>query len=82
MSKRPKPRPPWKETPLDHWSTDIDPAIMAGDEWASEDPNSDPGAERIAEHYGLTYMGAQFMHPMHDTNYGLSDDVFVDRESE
>lgn len=67
---------------MDHWSTDIDPAIMAGDEWASEDPASDPGAERIAEHNGLTYMGAQFMHPMHDTNYGLVDDVFVDRESE
>lgn len=68
--------PPWRETPLDHWSTDIDPVIMAGDEWTSDEPQSDPGAERIAEEGGGTAVGAPFMHPTHDTNYGLQDDAF------
>lgn len=77
LDKRPidKNAPPWRETPLDHWSTDIDPVLMAGDEWVNND--SDPGTERILEGQGGTRMGAQFMHPMHDTTYQLEQDVFT-----
>lgn len=73
-----KDAPLWRETPLDHWSRDIDPAMMAGDEWATDHPGSDPGAERVAEDQGGARMGAPFMHPEHDTNYGLEDDAFRD----
>lgn len=69
--------PLWRETPLDHWSKEIDPAMMAGDEWASLSAKQDPGAERIAEEQGGTQIGAQFMHPQHDTTYDLEDDVFT-----
>ena len=56
------------ETPLDHWTTDIDPSIMAGDGWVDED---DPGGRQaVSEETG---QGAQakmtvdrFMHPQHD----------------
>ncbi|MDQ0189233.1 DUF3905 domain-containing protein [Alicyclobacillus cycloheptanicus] len=69
--------PPWRETPLDHWSKEIDPVIMAGDEWASQDPGVDPGAKRIQEGLGGTRPGEMFMHPQHDTTYGLEEDVFT-----
>lgn len=69
--------PPWRETPLDHWSREIDPAIMAGDEWASDDPRTDPGAQRIREGRGGTQLGEPFMHPQHDTTYGLEEDTFT-----
>jgi hypothetical protein len=65
--------PVWRETPLDHWSAEIDPAIMSGDEWVDSE---DPGMQRIRELQGGTYGGERFMHPMHDTNYGLEDDRF------
>lgn len=78
MGKRPNEEiPPWRETPLDHWTTDIDPAIMAGDEWAINNAASDPGSERIAERQGGTDLGAPFMHPTLDTNYGLQRDEFT-----
>jgi hypothetical protein len=78
MGNRPREDiPPWRETPLDHWSTDIDPAIMAGDEWAVNRSASDPGSERIAEQQGGTVMKAPFMHPMYDTTYGLEHDEFT-----
>jgi len=83
VDKRPidKDVPPWRETPLDHWSTDIDPVLMAGDEWV--DNNSDPGTERILEQQGGTTLGAPFMHPTHDVTYMLDDDVFTsEAESE
>ncbi|MCL6517402.1 DUF3905 domain-containing protein [Alicyclobacillus sp.] len=71
--------PPWRETPLDHWSTDIDPAILSGDEWAASDPREDPGARRIEERRTGTFTGgSRFMHPTIDTNWGLDDDVFID----
>jgi hypothetical protein len=79
-AQRPDPReglPPWRETPLDHWSTDVDPVLMAGDEWAMDDPEADPGARRLDEgRAGTLTGGARFMHPTHDTNWGLEDDNF------
>lgn len=70
-----KTTPPWRETPLDHWSKDIDPVMMSGDEWVVG--HRDPGAQRIAEEQGGTVMGERFMHPMHDTNYGLEEDAMM-----
>ncbi|MCL6446426.1 MAG: DUF3905 domain-containing protein [Alicyclobacillus sp.] len=76
MKRRPVEQlPPWRETPLDHWSTDIDPAIMAGDEWVDE--KTDPGTERWREMQGGTMHGDRFMHPTHDTTFGLEDDAFL-----
>lgn len=83
MKRRPTDEiPPWRNTPLEHWSTDIDPAIMAGDEWVDNSARADPGSERIAEKQGGTVMSAPFMHPTHDTNYGLEDDVFTSEGEE
>lgn len=70
--------PAWRETPLDHWSRDIDPAIMAGDEWTGKGTAEDPGAQRINSLQGLTRMRETFMHPTHDSNYELEDDAFGD----
>jgi len=72
--------PPWRETPLDHWSEDIDPALMAGDEWAAG--KRDPGTVRIREQQAGTKMGAPFMHPTHDTGYDLDDDVWTSEGEE
>lgn len=78
MEKRPfdDEVPVWRETPLDHWSTDIDPVLMAGDEWV--DNENDPGTRRMAEKLGGTAMNEPFMHPMHDVTYGLDEDDFRD----
>lgn len=68
---------PWRDTPLDHWSTDIDPAIMSGDEWVGP---GDPGVAKAAkfEHgdaIDLTKqaMMGHFQHPQHDSSYGLDE---------
>lgn len=74
--------PPWRSTPLEHWSTDIDPVIMSGDEWVENSASKDPGSERIQEQHGGTGMAAPFMHPMHDTNFGLENDVFTSEGEE
>lgn len=60
-----------KNTPLDHWSTDIDPAIMSGDEWV--DNNEDIGhtsTENQEMEEGILPQGGVFMHPVHDVSYG------------
>lgn len=72
--------PPWRETPLDHWTADIDPVIMAGDEWVQG--HADPGAERIAEQPGGTVIGAPFMHPTLDTQRGLYEDAWMATDGE
>jgi len=83
MQRRPHEQvPPWRDTPLDHWSAEIDPAIMSGDEWVTDSASGDPGAERIEEGQGGTVMSAPFMHPTHDTNYGLERDVFTSEGEE
>jgi len=50
------------ETPLDNWSKDVDPAIMAGDEWVDKELEL-----RIPPQMGL------FMHPMYDVSYGQEE---------
>lgn len=63
--------PKWRETPLDHWSKDVDPVIMSGDEWT--DNESDPG-ERVFEEKLGERPPAPFMHPTHDTGYERNAD--------
>lgn len=71
---------PNPKTPLDNWSTDIDPAIMSGDHWAEEENapleqldflNNEECEEVSAkkEHpYDI------FMHPTINVSYGNSQD--------
>lgn len=63
---------PWREMPLDHWSRDIDPSIMSGDQWV--DNEHDPGTERRESQQLLSgdvsSPLAPFMHPTHDVTYG------------
>jgi hypothetical protein len=66
--------PAWSDTPLNHWSKDIDPVIMAGDEWV--DDGSDPGTEAFAQKMAGR-PPAPFLHPMHDTSYEVDDDQFA-----
>lgn len=61
-------------SPLNHWSNEIDPAIMAGDEWVH--PTNDIGwkteANRQLREYGLAPQGL-FTHPTHDVSYKAED---------
>jgi hypothetical protein len=59
-------------SPLNNWSTDVDPAIMAGDEWVH--PTNDIGwntaeNQEILEK-GIAPQGVRFMHPTKDVSYG------------
>ncbi|RXT13549.1 DUF3905 domain-containing protein [Ammoniphilus sp. CFH 90114] len=59
-------------SPLNNWSTDVDPAIMAGDQWVHPTNdigcNSSENAEMIEE--GINPLGVPFMHPDKDVSYG------------
>lgn len=58
-------------SPLNRWSKDIDPAIMAGDEWVH--PTNDIGwntaenQELLEE--GYVPQSGRFMHPTKDVSY-------------
>lgn len=59
-----------KETPLDHWSKEIDPAVMSGDEWVDIDDdfgNKSEENEELKE--GILTQSSIFMHPVHDVSY-------------
>ncbi|WP_084213443.1 DUF3905 domain-containing protein [Thermicanus aegyptius] len=62
-------------SPLHHWSTEMDPAIMAGDEWVH--PTRDIGwrtaANQELREQGLPPQGVPFMHPTHDVSYNAED---------
>lgn len=68
-----KPNP---KTPLDNWSTDIDPAIMSGDHWAEEENApieqfgliDDSECEEISTKKEHPYH--MFMHPTINVSYG------------
>lgn len=68
---------PWRNTPLDHWSTEIDPFIMSGDQWVDND--HDPGMERYESQKILngevSPIMAPFMHPTHDVSMGNNDRI-------
>ncbi|HJV46459.1 MAG TPA: DUF3905 domain-containing protein [Bacillota bacterium] len=59
-------------SPLNNWSKDTDPAIMAGDEWVH--PTNDIGwntseNQELLEK-GIAPQGSRFMHPDKDVSYG------------
>lgn len=64
-----------ENSPLEQWSTETDPAIMAGDEWVH--PTNDIGwntaenRELIEQHKGeqQKQKDARFMHPTIDSSY-------------
>lgn len=61
-----------KQSPLENWSDDVDPEIMAGDQWVH--PTNDIGwntAENKELLEGLKEQRSYpFMHPTHDTSKG------------
>lgn len=67
MKKHPEDR--WK-SPLDHWSTDVDPAIMSGDHWSTTERDAELKAsgDRDFRERPKAF-GGMFMHPMHDVSY-------------
>jgi len=63
-------------SPLETWSKETDPAVMAGDEWVH--PYKDVGF-RTAENRayfeeGIPPKGGIYMHPTHDTTYEKKTD--------
>ncbi|MGM7720059.1 DUF3905 domain-containing protein [Metabacillus sp. Hm71] len=61
-----------KESPLNQWSDDIDPAIMSGDQWVH--PTNDIGWNTPENRALIEEMkkpqGVPFMHPDKDAGYG------------
>lgn len=59
------------QSPLERWSEDTDPAVMAGDEWVH--PFKDIGfrTEENREYFekGVPPKGGIYMHPTHDVAY-------------
>lgn len=59
-----------KLTPLDYWSKEVDPAIMAGDEWVDEDADFGNVSEENEEmKRGIMTQSSIFMHPVHDVSF-------------
>ncbi len=59
-------------SPLNNWSEETDPSIMAGDRWVH--PTNDIGwnseeNQELMEH-GIKSQGVPFMHPSKDVGYG------------
>lgn len=68
---------PWRKTPLDHWSTDVDPAIMASDEWVGEgDLGEEMAQKKSPESMAAQSMLGRFMHPQHDAEWGEDQEDF------
>jgi len=63
------------QSPLENWSTDTDPSVMAGDEWVH--PYKDIGfhssENRDYFERGIPPQGGIFMHPDKNTAYELEE---------
>lgn len=60
-----------QKSPLNQWSTETDPSVMAGDQWVH--PTNDIGWNTIENKELLEddrQTGARFMHPTHDVSKG------------
>ncbi|HEU4962281.1 MAG TPA: DUF3905 domain-containing protein [Bacilli bacterium] len=70
------PDAPWRNTPLDNWSKDIDPAIMSGDQWVDNDHDLGTTRRENIELMNGTAspVMAPFMHPTHDVSMNNGDD--------
>ncbi|MBO8164562.1 MAG: DUF3905 domain-containing protein [Brevibacillus sp.] len=60
------------QSPLNQWSTEIDPAVMAGDRWVHPTNdigwNTEENRELVEENQPS--QGVPFMHPSKDVGYG------------
>ncbi|MCY0875929.1 MAG: DUF3905 domain-containing protein [Firmicutes bacterium] len=61
---------PWRDTILEHWSTDVDPSVLSGDQYTEA---GDPGEKRAeqemdADSFTEMAMQGRFQHPQHDTS--------------
>ncbi|SDY72779.1 Protein of unknown function [Evansella caseinilytica] len=62
---------PNPETPLDHWSVNVDPAIMSGDHWVEEEEAPLRSAEDYfpqkneAKRSRRPLPSERFLHPVH-----------------
>lgn len=60
-----------ENSPLENWSTEVDPSIMSGDQWVH--PFNDVGfntrENRDIFEKGIHPLGYPFMHPTHDMSY-------------
>lgn len=67
-----------KESPLDQWSEEVDPAIMSGQHWErdSHSPEEIDIGWKSEENQDLLQgrlpQGGRFMHPVHDVSYDTS----------
>lgn len=61
---------PWRNTPLDNWSKDVDPYIMSGDKYVDNDHDLGSTRRENLELMNGTAspVMAPFMHPTHDTS--------------
>ncbi|MBB3113004.1 hypothetical protein FHS18_005106 [Paenibacillus phyllosphaerae] len=63
------------QSPLENWSIETDPAVMAGDEWVH--PFKDIGFQtdenRDYFERGIAPKGGIFMHPDKNTGYGAAE---------
>jgi hypothetical protein len=70
------PDAPWRNTPLDNWSRDVDPSIMSGDKWVDNDHDlGTTRRENIEIMNGkASPVMAPFMHPTHDVSMRNGDE--------
>ncbi|GED29882.1 DUF3905 domain-containing protein [Brevibacillus centrosporus] len=60
-----------QESPINNWSTETDPSVMAGDQWVH--PTNDIGWNSYENREMLEdkpFVGARFSHPTHDVSKG------------
>lgn len=62
-------------SPLNNWSVDTDPEVMAGDEWVhpTNDIGWNTGENRELIEEKIRPQGVPFMHPSKDVSYGGKD---------
>ncbi|WP_166242838.1 DUF3905 domain-containing protein [Paenibacillus turpanensis] len=69
-------------SPLNSWSKDTDPAVMAGDEWVH--PYKDVGFQTAENRNyfekGIQPQGGIFMHPTHDVAFEGDNDPSQEKE--
>lgn len=70
------------ESPLEQWSTDTDPAIMAGDQWVHHFKDIGFLTEENRDWFerGIQPEAGQFFHPEHDAARGAGQPAPLDRE--
>ncbi|ASS77130.1 hypothetical protein CIG75_05745 [Tumebacillus algifaecis] len=67
---------PWRNTALDNWSRDVDPAIMSGDQYVDNDHDLGTTRRENLELQNGTWspVAAPFMHPTHDASMRNGED--------